>query len=70
MTQDEMKQMVAKAAIDFVEAGTIIGIGTGSTANYFIDELAGIKHKIDGTVASSQASAERLAAHDRNALLG
>jgi ribose 5-phosphate isomerase A len=63
MTQDEMKQMVAKAAIDYVETGTIIGIGTGSTANYFIDELATIKHKIDGAVASSQASAGRLAAH-------
>jgi ribose 5-phosphate isomerase A len=41
----------------------VIGIGTGSTANHFIDSLAGIKHKIDGTVASSRASAERLAAH-------
>ncbi len=63
MTQDEMKQMVAKAAIDYIETGTIIGIGTGSTANYFIDELATIKHRIDGAVASSQASAGRLAAH-------
>ncbi len=63
MTQDEMKQAVAKAAIDYVEAGTIIGVGTGSTANFFIDELAKIKHKIDGTVASSVASAERLQGH-------
>ncbi len=63
MTQDEMKQAVAKAAIDYVEAGTIIGVGTGSTANFFIDELAKIKHKIDGTVASSVASAERLHGH-------
>jgi ribose 5-phosphate isomerase A len=63
MTQDEMKKMVAEAALDYVEAGTVIGIGTGSTANHFIDQLAGIKHRIDGTVASSQASAERLAAH-------
>ncbi|MGD8926769.1 MAG: ribose 5-phosphate isomerase A, partial [Thioalkalispiraceae bacterium] len=55
MTQDEMKQAVARAAIDYVEAGTIIGIGTGSTANFFIDELAKIKHKIEGTVASSVA---------------
>ena len=46
-----------------MEPGTIIGIGTGSTANHFIDFLAGIKGKIDGTVASSRASAERLAAH-------
>lgn len=63
MTQDEMKQAVAKAAIEYVEAGTIIGVGTGSTANFFIDELAKIKHKIEGTVASSEASAERLKGH-------
>ena len=63
MTQDEMKKAVAKAALEYVETGTIIGIGTGSTANHFIDQLAGIKHKIDGTVASSNASAERLKKH-------
>ena len=63
MTQDEMKKMVAEAALEYVEAGTVIGIGTGSTANHFIDFLAGIKGRIDGTVASSRASAERLAAH-------
>ncbi len=63
MTQDEMKQAVAKAAIEYIEAGTIVGVGTGSTANFFIDELAKIKHKIDGTVASSEASAERLKGH-------
>lgn len=63
MTQDEMKQAVAKAAIEYVEAGTIVGVGTGSTANFFIDELAKIKHKIEGTVASSEASAERLKGH-------
>ena len=63
MTQDEMKKMVAEAALEYVVPGTIIGIGTGSTANHFIDYLAGIKGKIDGTVASSNASAERLAAH-------
>jgi ribose 5-phosphate isomerase A len=63
MTQDEMKQAVAKAALEYVEAGTIIGIGTGSTANYFIDYLATIKHKIEGTVASSNASTERLKKH-------
>ena len=63
MTQDEMKKMVAEAALDYVEAGTVIGIGTGSTANHFIDFLAGIKGKIDGTVASSQASADRLTGH-------
>ena len=63
MTQDEMKQAVARAALDYVEADTIVGVGTGSTANYFIDYLAEIKHKINGTVASSEASAERLRSH-------
>ena len=63
LTQDEMKQQVAQAAIEYVEAGTIIGVGTGSTANCFIDELAKIKGKIEGTVASSVASAERLKGH-------
>jgi ribose 5-phosphate isomerase A len=63
MTPDEMKKLAAEAALDYVETGTVIGIGTGSTANHFIDGLAGIKHRIDGTVASSRASADRLAAH-------
>ena len=63
MTQDELKKMVAQAAIEYVVPDTIIGIGTGSTANYFIDALAEIKHTIDGTVASSEASAERLRGH-------
>ncbi|MEW5757686.1 MAG: ribose-5-phosphate isomerase RpiA [Pseudomonadota bacterium] len=63
MTQDELKRAVAKAALEYVQPGTIIGIGTGSTANYFIDYLAGIKHKIEATVASSVASAERLKRH-------
>ncbi len=63
MTPEEKKQQVAKAALEHVVPGTIIGVGTGSTANCFIDELAGIKGKIDGTVASSEASAERLRGH-------
>ena len=63
MNQDELKKQVAEAALEYVEAGTIIGVGTGSTANFFIDALAGIKGKIDGTVASSVASAERLKGH-------
>jgi len=63
MTQDELKQEVAKAAIEYVEPGTIIGVGTGSTANFFIDELAKIKGKIDGAVASSVATADRLKGH-------
>lgn len=63
MTQDEQKKAVAQAAIEHVETGSIIGVGTGSTANYFIDELAKIKHKIDGAVASSDATAQRLKGH-------
>jgi len=63
MTQDEMKKAAAQAALAYVETGTIIGIGTGSTANHFIDLLAGIKGKIEGTVASSVASTERLKKH-------
>lgn len=63
MSKEELKQRVAVAALDYVEVGTLIGIGTGSTANHFIDALAGIKHKIEGTVASSVASADRLKAH-------
>jgi ribose 5-phosphate isomerase A len=63
MTQDEMKLQVAQAAIAYVVPGTIIGVGTGSTANFFINELAKIKGKIEGTVASSEATAQRLKAH-------
>jgi len=61
-TQDELKQQVAKAAIEYVKEG-IIGVGTGSTANYFIEELAKVKHKIEGAVASSEVTAERLRGH-------
>jgi len=63
LTQDEMKKQVADAALEYVEPGMIVGIGTGSTANFFIDGLATMKGKIDGTVASSEASAERLRGH-------
>ena len=63
MTQDEMKQAVANAALDYVVEGTIIGVGTGSTANFFIDALATMKDKIKGTVASSEATAQRLKSH-------
>ena len=66
MTQDELKRAVAAAAIRYVTesaAGSIVGVGSGSTANFFIDELAKIKHTIKGTVASSVKSAERLASH-------
>ena len=63
MIQNELKQAAARAAIAHVPAGCIVGVGTGSTANYFIDELATIKHKLDGAVASSEASAQRLKKH-------
>jgi ribose 5-phosphate isomerase A len=63
MTQDEMKKASAEAALEYVEPGMVVGIGTGSTANHFIDLLAGIKGKIDATVASSVASEERLKGH-------
>lgn len=64
MTQDELKQAVAQAAADYVAAnvpaGAIIGVGTGSTANFFIDALAGIKDRIAATVASSEATKRKL----------
>ena len=67
MTQDEMKQAVARAARDYVAEylplGAILGVGTGSTANYFIDQIAGIRDRFGGTVASSEATARRLAGH-------
>ena len=67
MTQDELKQAVARAARDYVAAklpdGGILGVGTGSTANFFIDELAAIKGRLGGTVASSEATKKRLAGH-------
>ena len=67
MTQDELKQAVAQAAADYVAqtapAGSIIGVGTGSTANFFIDALAPLKDKYKGAVASSEATRKRLEAH-------
>ncbi|MBA4381412.1 MAG: ribose 5-phosphate isomerase A, partial [Sideroxydans sp.] len=63
MTQDDMKRAVAQAAITYVPNDCIVGVGTGSTANFFIDELAKIKGKIRGAVASSEASAKRLQGH-------
>ena len=67
MKQDELKQAVAKAAVQYIntklEARDIVGVGTGSTANFFIDYLAEIKGRFDGTVASSEASAEKLRSH-------
>ena len=60
MTQDEQKRLVAREAIKYVVADAYIGVGSGSTANYFIDELAAIKNRIKGAVASSVKTAERL----------
>lgn len=67
MDQDQLKQAVAKAAVDYtlgkIESDSIVGIGTGSTANCFIDQIADYKHLFQGTVASSEGSAERLRGH-------
>lgn len=63
MTQDDLKRAVAQAAIAHVPEDCIVGVGTGSTANFFIDELGKIKHRIQGAVASSEASAKRLQGH-------
>jgi ribose 5-phosphate isomerase A len=63
MTQDELKQAVARDAIKHVVEGAVIGVGTGSTANFFIDELAKIKSRIAGAVASSDRSAAKLKSH-------
>jgi ribose 5-phosphate isomerase A len=60
MTQDEMKQAAARAAIALVPDDCVLGVGSGSTANFFIAQLAGIKRRIEGAVASSEASAKRL----------
>jgi ribose 5-phosphate isomerase A len=67
LNQDQLKQAVAQAALDYIrpslERDSVLGIGTGSTANLFIDGLAGLKSEFDATVASSEASAERLRGH-------
>lgn len=63
MTQDDMKKAAALAAIEYVGSGGVIGVGTGSTANHFIDALAAVRGRIDGAVASSNATAERLKKH-------
>jgi ribose 5-phosphate isomerase A len=67
MTQEELKQAVARAARDYVAdrlpVGARLGVGTGSTANFFIDEIASIKDRLGGTIASSEATAKRLEGH-------
>ena len=63
MTQDELKKKVAEAALKYVEEDSIVGVGSGSTVNFFIDALSSIKGRIEGAVAASEASAERLKKH-------
>jgi ribose 5-phosphate isomerase A len=60
MTQDEMKQAAARTALSYVTAEDVIGVGSGSTANFFIAELGRIKHRFEGAVASSESTAQRL----------
>ena len=63
MTQDELKQKVAEAALKYVVEDAVVGVGSGSTVNFFIDSLAKLKGRIEGAVAASEASAERLKKH-------
>jgi ribose 5-phosphate isomerase A len=63
MNQDQLKEAVARAAIAYVVPDTIVGVGTGSTANFFIDALAEMKDRIPGAVASSEATKKRLEGH-------
>ena len=63
MSQDDKKRAVAEAALEFVVPGELVGVGTGSTANAFVDALAAVRGRIDGAVASSEATAARLAGH-------
>ncbi len=64
MTQDEKKKQVAEVALAYVEDDSIVGVGTGSTVNFFIDCLASIKHRIDGAVSSSDATEALLKQHN------
>ncbi|MCP4995758.1 MAG: ribose-5-phosphate isomerase RpiA [Gammaproteobacteria bacterium] len=63
MTPDEMKRAAAQAALEYLPMGGLIGVGTGSTVNHFIDLLAEVKHQIDGAVSSSEVSSERMRSH-------
>jgi ribose 5-phosphate isomerase A len=63
VNQDELKQLVAREALKHVVEDAVVGVGSGSTVNFFIDQLATIKGRIDGAVAASEASAERLKKH-------
>jgi ribose 5-phosphate isomerase A len=63
MTQDELKALVGRAALQYVTPGALVGVGTGSTVNHFIDALATMKERVAGAVSSSNASTERLRRH-------
>lgn len=63
MSLEKKKQIAAEAALDYIQLNDVVGVGTGSTANYFIDALSNLKGKIEGAVASSEASCERLKQH-------
>src|SRR2546427_5739320 len=63
MTQDELKQSVAREAIKYIVDDEVIGVGSGSTANFFVDELGKVRNRIAGAVASSEKTAERLKRH-------
>jgi ribose 5-phosphate isomerase A len=63
VTQDEQKKQVAQAALKHVEEDAVVGVGSGSTVNHFIDALASMKNRIEGAVAASESSAERLRRH-------
>ena len=63
MSAEKKKQIAAEAALNYIQINDVVGVGTGSTANYFIDALASMRGKIDGAVASSEASAQRLQQH-------
>ena len=63
MNQDEMKKVAAQAALEYLPDGGVIGVGTGSTVNHFIDLIAPLKHKFEGAVSSSEASTDRMKAH-------
>jgi ribose 5-phosphate isomerase A len=63
MSNDQLKKRAAEAALDFIEENMVIGVGTGSTVNYFIDALARVRHKIEGAVSSSRETTECLKSH-------
>ena len=63
MSSDDMKKRAAEAALEYIEDNVVLGVGTGTTVNYFIDALSRIKHRLDGVVSSSEATTQRLKAH-------